>query len=92
MKGLLLNSTGKKEEALDYVKLGLKNNITSYTCWHVFGLIHKSDRNYPEAMKCYINALKRDPKNTQVLRDLANLQIQTRSLSNFAVCYSIIIF
>ena len=44
-------------------------------------------------MKCYTQALKRDPKNTQVLRDLANLQIQTRSLQNFAVCntYYIII-
>ena len=32
MKGLLLNSTGKKVEALEFVKLGLRNNITSYTC------------------------------------------------------------
>lgn len=32
-------------------------------------------RNYDEARKAYLNALKHDPKNQNVLRDLGQLQI-----------------
>lgn len=32
MKGLILNCIGKKEEAYDSVKKGLKNDLTSHVC------------------------------------------------------------
>ena len=32
-------------------------------------------RNYDEARKAYLNALKHDPTNQNVLRDLGNLQV-----------------
>ena len=60
MKGLTLNYLGKKEEAYDYVRRGLRNDLTSHVCWHVFGLLQRSDRKYDEAIKCYRNALKWD--------------------------------
>ena len=53
--------------------------------WHVYGLLHRSDRNYTEAIKCYRNAIKRDPTNMQILRDLAALQVQMRDLEGFLV-------
>lgn len=37
MKGLLQNCLGHKEVALDLVKRGVKNNLRSHVCWHVFG-------------------------------------------------------
>lgn len=60
MKGLTLNSTGKKEEAYELVKRGLKNDLKSHVCWHVYGLLQRSDKKYDEAIKCYRNALRWD--------------------------------
>ena len=37
MKGLVLNSIGKKEEAYDFCRRGLKCNLKSHVCWHVYG-------------------------------------------------------
>ena len=60
MKGLTLNYLGRKEEAYEYVKRGLKNDLRSHVCWHVYGLLQRADHKYDEAIKCYRNALKWD--------------------------------
>jgi len=83
MKGLTLNCLGRKEEAYNYVRRGLRNDLKSHVCWHVFGLLQRSDRKYDEAIKCYRNALKWDKDNIQILRDLSLLQIQMRDLDGF---------
>lgn len=61
MKGLILNYTNKKAEAFECAQRGLKNDVRSHVCWHVYGLLQRSDRKYDEAIKCYRNALKWDP-------------------------------
>jgi tetratricopeptide (TPR) repeat protein len=38
-------------------------------------LLHRSDRNYEEAIKCYKQALRIDKENPQIFRDLALLQV-----------------
>jgi peptide alpha-N-acetyltransferase len=83
MKGLILNAMEKKEEAYELVKSGIKNDIRSHVCWHVFGLLYRSDRNYKEAIKCYLNALRIDPENQQILRDISWLQVQLMDLAGF---------
>ena len=86
MKGLITNFLGgKKEDAYELVKAGLRNGVRSHICWHVFGLLHKSDKNLKEASKCYLNALRIDPYNQNILRDLSTLQLQVRDLSGFVV-------
>lgn len=57
----------------------------SHVCWHVYGLLHRSDRNYGEAIKAYKQALRIDPTNLQILRDLSMLQVQMRDLNGFLV-------
>lgn len=42
--------------------------------------MHRQDKNYEEAIKCYKNALRIDKDNFQILRDLALLQLQCRQL------------
>lgn len=37
MKGLILNCQERKEEAYEYVRKGLKNDLKSHVCWHVYG-------------------------------------------------------
>lgn len=43
-------------------------------------MLYRSDRNYPEAIKCYRNALRIDAENQQIMRDLAYLQVHVRDL------------
>ncbi|KAJ0977810.1 hypothetical protein J5N97_013284 [Dioscorea zingiberensis] len=83
MKGLTLNCMDRKSEAYELVRRGLKNDLKSHVCWHVYGLLYRSDRDYKEAIKCYRNALKIDPDNIEILRDLSLLQAQMRYLTGF---------
>mmetsp|Transcript_486 Transcript_486/g.1020 ORF Transcript_486/g.1020 Transcript_486/m.1020 type:complete len:894 (-) Transcript_486:3118-5799(-) len=85
MKGLTLyhSSTDKKEEAYELVRKGLKYDLKSHVSWHVYGLLYRGDREYREAIKCYLNALRIDKDNVQILRDLANLQVQRRDLPGY---------
>eukprot|EP00658_Telonema_sp_P-2_P001362 TRINITY_DN1050_c0_g1_i5.p1 TRINITY_DN1050_c0_g1~~TRINITY_DN1050_c0_g1_i5.p1 ORF type:complete len:790 (-),score=238.19 TRINITY_DN1050_c0_g1_i5:374-2743(-) len=82
MKGLTINCLGddRKEEAYELVKKGIMHNMMSHVCWHVYGLLYRSDRKYNDAIKSYTQALKRDKDNLQILRDLALLQIHMRDL------------
>ncbi|XP_059129272.1 N-alpha-acetyltransferase 16, NatA auxiliary subunit isoform X2 [Peromyscus eremicus] len=83
MKGLTLNCLGKREEAYEFVRKGLRSDVKSHVCWHVYGLLQRSDKKYDEAIKCYRNALKLDKDNLQILRDLSLLQIQMRDLEGY---------
>ncbi|XRB11152.1 N-terminal acetyltransferase A complex auxiliary subunit NAA15 [Pseudoscourfieldia marina] len=80
----LASVEAKKAEAYDLVRLGLKHDLKSHVCWHVYGLLYRSDRNYNQAIKCYLNALRQDPENTNILRDLSMLQIQMRDIKGYA--------
>lgn len=60
MKGLVLTHMGKREEGLELVKKGVRLDLTSHICWHVFGLIQKGQKNYEEALKSYTQALRFD--------------------------------
>lgn len=78
MKGAIMNSLGRKEEAYELVKQGVKNDIRSHICWHVYGLLYRSDSNYKEAAKCYLNALRIAPGDQNILKDLSWLQLQVK--------------
>ncbi|EEB07811.1 NatA N-acetyltransferase complex subunit [Schizosaccharomyces japonicus yFS275] len=79
LKGLLLHSLQQKEEGYKFVHLGLRHDISSSVCWHMYGLICKADKDYVQALKCYINASKLDRANPNLQRDIALLQSQLRS-------------
>ena len=92
MKGLIVrncelkpNETEeeRKKKAHEFVSVGVKNNIFSHVCWHVYGLLHKADRNYKEASKCYSQALKIDPNNFLVVRDLAQAHLMLREMDEY---------
>ncbi|CAO3610018.1 unnamed protein product [Cunninghamella blakesleeana] len=78
MKGIFLNNLDKKAEGYEYVKKGVRNDLTSHICWHVYGLMHRADNNYAEAAKCYTQALKFNKNDVNILRDYALLQTQLR--------------
>jgi len=83
LKGLVLNCLDKKKEAYELVKKGLMNHMTSHVCWHVYGLLYRSDKEYTQAIKCYRSALRYDKENTQIMRDLSLLQVQMRDLHGY---------
>jgi len=73
----------KKKEAIELVKKGLMMDMRSHVCWHVYGLLHRSSQNYAEAIKAYKQALRIDPENLQIMRDMGLLQVQMRDLEGF---------
>jgi tetratricopeptide (TPR) repeat protein len=83
MKALILNSQGQGEEAFNLCKLALKNDMRSHICWHVYGLLWRSVKNYEEAIKAYKFALRIEPNSLNILRDLALLQCQIRDYEGY---------
>ena len=85
MKALVLNSMDRRPEAYEMAKLSIRHGLSKALCWHVYGIICRCDGDYPQAIRCYRQALTRDPHNTIVIRDNATLAIQTRDLLTFNV-------
>ncbi|KAL6706521.1 hypothetical protein ACN47E_005460 [Coniothyrium glycines] len=83
MKALILNSQHQGEEAFTLCKLALKNDMRSHICWHVYGLLWRSVKNYEEAIKAYKFALRIEPNSLNILRDLALLQCQIRDYEGY---------
>ncbi|KAL6168683.1 hypothetical protein ACJQWK_05059 [Exserohilum turcicum] len=83
MKALILNSTNQGEEAFALCKEALRNDMKSHICWHVYGLLWRSIKNYPEAIKSYKMALRLEPGSLNILRDLALLQCQVRDYDGY---------
>ena len=83
MKALILNSQGQVDEAFTLAKLALKNDMKSHVCWHVYGLLWRSIKNFEEAIKAYKFALKIEPDSVQIQRDLALLQVQMRDFQGY---------
>jgi peptide alpha-N-acetyltransferase len=83
MKALILNSLGQTEEAFALARIGLRNDMKSHVCWHVYGLLYRSQKNYEEAIKAYKFALKLEPEQQNILRDLGLLQMQTRDYAGY---------
>ena len=87
MKGLIVrsmdDSEGVNEEAHALIKRGIECHPRSHVCWHVLGLVHRQERNHAESAKCYANALKIDPDNALILKDLSMVYLQLRNVRAF---------
>ena len=83
MKALIINSQGNSEEAFALAKIALKNDMKSHICWHVYGLLYRSVKNFEEAIKAYKFALRLEPESQQIQRDLALLQMQMRDYQGY---------
>ncbi len=80
MKGLLLGSTNRREEGIELAKKGVRFDLTSFICWHALGILHRQDKNFEEALKCYTQALRIEGGgNINLLRESAFLQLQLRN-------------
>ncbi|KAK6077805.1 tetratricopeptide [Seiridium cupressi] len=83
MKALIMNQQGKTDEAFALGKEALMADMKSHICWHVYGLLYRSQKNFEEAIKAYKSALKLEPDSLQIQRDLAFLQIQMRDYQGY---------
>lgn len=70
MKGLSTYNLGKREEGRELAKKALAIEVTSHVCWHVNALIHRADREYSEALKCYVQANKVEPVGCRLVHVL----------------------
>ncbi|KAF2145408.1 uncharacterized protein K452DRAFT_324414 [Aplosporella prunicola CBS 121167] len=83
MKALILNSQGQTDDAFALAKLALKSDVKSHICWHVYGILYRSAKNYDESIKAYKFALRLEPDSVQIQRDLATLQVQIRDYQGY---------
>lgn len=83
MKALIMNSQGHSEDAFALAKVALTNDMKSHVCWHVYGLLWRSAKNFEEAIKAYKFALRLEPESQQIQRDLALLQMQMRDYPGY---------
>lgn len=60
MKGLVMVHLGEREAGIALIKDGMRRDLQSHICWHVWALIQKGEHNYEEALKSYTMALKID--------------------------------
>lgn len=44
MKALIMNGMKKKAEAFEFIKKALFKNLNNFTCWHVFGILHRANK------------------------------------------------
>ena len=87
MKGLIVRSMDEGHERHDEAHAlcarGIECHPGSHVCWHVLGLVHRAERNHAESAKCYAQALKIDPENSLVMKDLSLVYAQTRNVKAF---------
>lgn len=83
MKALIIGTQGHTTEAFALAKVALNNNMKSHVCWHVYGLLYRSVKNFDESIKAYKFALRLEPESAPIQRDLANLQIQMRDYQGY---------
>jgi len=83
MKGLILQSQDKWEEAKPFIEAGLDNNKKSRTCWNIFGLMKRRDSEWHEAIKAFKKAHDIEPAHTRITSDLGTLQCQVRDFKGY---------
>uniref|UniRef100_A0AC34QAB7 Uncharacterized protein n=1 Tax=Panagrolaimus sp. JU765 TaxID=591449 RepID=A0AC34QAB7_9BILA len=83
MKALILDVTGHHPESVELAHRALKNDVKSHVCWHIFGMIKRSDKKYDESMRALKRSLQLSPDNPQILRDLALIQVHTRDFRGY---------
>ena len=44
MKALNMNALKRKTEAFEFIKKALFKNLSNFTCWHVYGILHRSNK------------------------------------------------
>ncbi|EPQ28976.1 uncharacterized protein PFL1_03266 [Pseudozyma flocculosa PF-1] len=79
MKGLILGSLNRRDEGIELAKKGVRHDLTSFICWHALGILHRMDKNYQEAIKCYSQALRIEGANLNLLRESAFMHLQLRN-------------
>ena len=83
LKGSILNSLGKKEEALVSAKQGVMKGLKNPLSWHILSQIYFSDKNYAEAYKSEQRAFNLSSQNNSVMRSLSLLQLHMRDYEAF---------
>lgn len=78
LKYFLEQDNKKKKTWLAESKKALITNLKSSFNWQICGLLYRYSKNYKEAAKCFKQALKFSPENTQILRDTTNLFFHSR--------------
>ena len=65
------------------IKESLKISYKNPKVWHFYALFHKEQKNYAQAVRCYVFANKYESDNINVLKDLSNLLLFLGNFDDF---------
>ncbi|KAG2064769.1 hypothetical protein BDR04DRAFT_949191, partial [Suillus decipiens] len=65
---------GQCNEGINLIKECMCKDLSFHICWHIWALIQKSEHKYEDVLKFYVQALKFDKDNFNILQDTAVLQ------------------
>ena len=68
-----MSAMGKVKQAVKDIKLVLMKNMTNYTVWHIMGIVHRREKEYEQARRAFLFALKCDPQAENTTRELYQL-------------------
>eukprot|EP00042_Codosiga_hollandica_P030310 m.175597 g.175597 ORF g.175597 m.175597 type:complete len:877 (+) comp53323_c0_seq1:80-2710(+) len=83
LKGIALINLDQKAEGQEAVKRGLALGIKSALCWHMFGVMHRHERTYVEAIKAYSQAVKLDKNVGQYYKEMSNMYLLLRDFEGY---------
>ena len=72
-------TTDEKEKYEKEAKTALALNFKSAFCWNIYGMICKLNKKVKLAALNFTQALKYDPENVQILREVTNLHLLSRN-------------
>ncbi|ETO31333.1 hypothetical protein RFI_05787 [Reticulomyxa filosa] len=91
IKGLCLHAKGNSEhksemktKGMETIKEALRQNLKSSMCWRAKGVVHRMDKDLPEAIACYNQAMRYDTnQNERILNEVSNLQLDLQRYADF---------
>ncbi|KAM9965218.1 hypothetical protein ACTFIW_005028 [Dictyostelium discoideum] len=87
-KSLILYNLEQQYEARENAIKTTKTLPTNSMAWHTLGYIHKLDKNYLDATTAFKNASKFNKESSQILKELAPLQLYSRDLEGLKETYA----
>lgn len=83
LKGISLHSLGKIDQGYENIKKGLQISFRSGLGWHLYAIMLKSDKKYVEASKAFKSAIKLEPSNQGLQKELSLLLMHLGDKTSF---------
>lgn len=83
LKGICLHSLGRINEGYELLRKGLQSSFRSGLGWHLYAIMLRNDKKYVEAAKALKSAIKFEPSNQGLQKELSMILMKLGDKSGF---------